>query len=67
MRRKAENYCIKIITEKDQDLIITSQKGHLIKLPLKNIPVLGRNTQGVILMRFKDENDQVASVATTRG
>ena len=58
---------VKIITEKDQDLIITSQKGHLIKLPLKNIPVLGRNTQGVILMRFKDENDQVASVATTRG
>jgi len=51
----------------DQDLkqiIITSQKGQVIKLPTKNIRRCGRNTQGVILMRFAKEGDSVAAVAS---
>jgi len=43
---------------------MTSRGGQVIKLPLKNIPQLGRATQGVILMRFgKDKGDSVAAVA----
>jgi hypothetical protein len=34
----------------------------VIKLPLKNIPQLGRPTQGVILMRFGSKSDSVAAV-----
>jgi hypothetical protein len=30
---------------------------------LKNIPELGRATQGVILMRFADKGDNVAAAA----
>lgn len=44
------------------DLIIISEKGQVIRLPLKSIPTLGRVTQGVRLMRFKEKDDKVASV-----
>lgn len=44
----------------DADLIITSKNGQVIRLPLKHVPVLGRVTQGVTLMRFKS-GDKVVS------
>lgn len=46
----------------DKDLIIISEKGQVIRLPLKSINVLGRDTQGVRIMRFKEDKDRVASV-----
>lgn len=53
------------VNEEVEQIIITSKTGQVIKLPLKNIPQLGRATQGVILMRFdKKGNDSVAAVAT---
>jgi len=44
------------------DVIMISEKGQVIRLPLKSVPSLGRATQGVRLMRFRDANDKVASV-----
>ena len=44
------------------DLMIISGKGQVIRLPLKSISLLGRATQGVRLMRFKEKGDLVASV-----
>lgn len=44
------------------DLIVISQKGQVIRLPLKTISVLGRDTQGVRIMRFNDAKDKVANV-----
>lgn len=52
-----------MVTEKIEQLVITSGGGQVIKLPLKNIPRLGRATQGVILMRFTDKSDFVAAAA----
>ena len=46
----------------DEDMIIISKKGQVIRLPLKTVSVLGRATQGVRLMRFKDVSDKVSSV-----
>jgi DNA gyrase/topoisomerase IV subunit A len=46
----------------DKDLIIISEKGQVIRLPFKTVNQLGRDTQGVRLMRFKDKNDKVANV-----
>jgi DNA gyrase subunit A len=43
------------------DLLIISTKGQVIRLSLKSVPRLGRATQGVRLMRFKEEGDKVAS------
>jgi DNA gyrase subunit A len=44
-----------------QEVIITSLKGQVVKLDLNQIPKLSRDTQGVILMRFSDTSDRVAS------
>ena len=51
-----------VIDETYDQVIITSKKAQVIRLPLKNIKRLGRNTQGVILMRFNDKADSVAAV-----
>lgn len=52
-----------LINQGDDRLILTSKKGQVIKLPIKNIPQMGRITQGVILMRFgKNKGDKVAAV-----
>src|SRR3990170_1725742 len=52
-----------MVNEKMEQVVITSKGGQVIKLPLKNIPQLGRATQGVILMRFADKKDSVAAAA----
>ncbi|OGH69903.1 MAG: DNA gyrase subunit A [Candidatus Magasanikbacteria bacterium RIFCSPHIGHO2_02_FULL_51_14] len=47
----------------EQDLMIISVKGQVIRTPLKSVSTLGRATQGVRVMRFKEDGDKVASVA----
>jgi len=52
----------KILTpELDADLILISKRGQTIRMDLKDIPTLGRATQGVRLMKVS--NDSVASVS----
>ena len=46
----------------ERDLMMMSTKGQVIRLPFKSINTSGRATQGVRLMRFKEEGDKVASV-----
>lgn len=46
-----------------ESIIITTKEAQIIKLPLKNIPELKRPTQGVILMRFAKEGDQIVAAA----
>ncbi|OGH19216.1 MAG: DNA gyrase subunit A [Candidatus Levybacteria bacterium RIFCSPHIGHO2_01_FULL_40_15b] len=46
------------------EVIITSEKGQVVKIPLGSTPLLSRNAQGVILMRFSDKSDKVASATT---
>ncbi len=45
------------------DLIIISAKGQLIRLSLQDVPTLGRDTQGVRLIRLKQASDEVVNVA----
>jgi DNA gyrase subunit A len=42
--------------------MIMTSGGQLIRVPVKGISVLGRNTQGVRLIHL-DENDKVSDVA----
>lgn len=44
-----------------KDLIIASQNGQIIRIPMKSAKSLGRDTQGVRLMKLA-KNDKVASV-----
>ena len=53
-----------IVNESVEQIVVTSKFGQVIKLPVKNIPQMGRSTQGVILMRFTDKTDGVAAMAT---
>lgn len=43
------------------DLMIITENGTVIRLDVTELPQLGRNTQGVTLIRF-DENDSVGAV-----
>jgi DNA gyrase subunit A len=45
-----------------RDVIIISDHGQVIRTPFKSVSVLGRDTQGVRIMRFKEEGDKVAGV-----
>lgn len=53
---------VKSLTDETPEIIIISNGGQTIRLGLKDIPSLGRTTQGVRIMRLAD-NDSVASVA----
>ncbi len=44
------------------DLIIASLLGQILRISLKSIPILGRVSQGVKLIKLKDKKDKVASV-----
>jgi DNA gyrase subunit A len=46
----------------EQDLVMISKKGIVVRTPFKSVPSLGRDTQGVRLMRFKEDGDKVSSV-----
>ncbi len=54
--------CAKLVNEETDQIVLTSKLAQVIKLPLKNIPRLGRATQGVILMRFSNPEDSIAAV-----
>jgi DNA gyrase subunit A len=55
--------CSQFVDETVEQIVLTSKQAQVIKLPLKNIPRLGRATQGVILMRFdKAAADSVSAV-----
>lgn len=53
---------VKTLTGEGQEIILISAAGQTIRLGLKDIPELGRATQGVRIMRLND-NDSVVSLA----
>lgn len=46
----------------EQDVLLISNKGQTVRTSLKKVPTLGRATQGVMIMRFKGGDDQVATI-----
>ncbi|MBI2011584.1 DNA gyrase subunit A [Candidatus Daviesbacteria bacterium] len=65
---KTGNIVTAQIIDKDLDiLVLTSNKGQLIKLNLKDVPLLQRQTQGVILMRVRaGEKVAAATVVSSK-
>lgn len=49
-------------TENSKDLIVMSDNGQTIRIPLNSVPMLSRSTQGVRIMSFKEAGDSIASV-----
>ncbi|MDD4895351.1 MAG: DNA gyrase C-terminal beta-propeller domain-containing protein, partial [Atribacterota bacterium] len=52
---------VKIVNDRDE-LVVISQKGIIIRVPVKEISTTGRNSMGVKVMNL-DKDDKVASVA----
>ena len=52
---------IKDVTDND-DLMIITKAGILIRIAVADLRVMGRNTQGVKLIRLKNESDEISSV-----
>ena len=52
----------RVLTGEEEELIAMSKKGQVIRTALKDIPSLGRQTQGVTIMRLRT-GDGIASVA----
>ncbi len=59
----------KIITTKsvkgDEDIMVITEGGILIRTSLKEVSIVGRNTQGVKIIRIKD-NEKVSSIAVVK-
>ncbi|MDQ6883443.1 MAG: DNA gyrase subunit A [Candidatus Dormibacteraeota bacterium] len=51
-----------VIDPKEEQLIVISEGGQVIRMPVENIRIAGRQTQGVIIMRL-DDGDTVATIA----
>ncbi len=47
----------------DGELVVMSKKGQVIKLPLKDVPSTGRDTQGVKIMKMRP-GDLIASIVS---
>ncbi len=55
-----------IVGPDSETLVMTSNKGQLIKLPIKDVPTLQRQTQGVILMRMREGEKVAAAMIATK-
>jgi DNA gyrase subunit A len=53
---------VRAIESDTDDLVVISTSGQVIRLPLGDVSLIGRATQGVRIMRMKD-GDKVASIA----
>jgi DNA gyrase subunit A len=55
-----------VVNPEEEQLIVISEGGQVIRTPIENIRVAGRQTQGVIIMRL-DDGDTVATIAGVGG
>ena len=53
------------VVDGSEDLLLITQSGIMLRTAVENIRSAGRATQGVIVMRFKEEGDRVIAMALT--
>ena len=53
------------VVDGSEDILLITQSGIMLRTAVENIRSTGRATQGVIVMRFKEEGDQVIAMALT--
>ena len=49
------------------DLLMVSKGGQVVRTAVNSVSIIGRATQGVRVMRFKQEGDLVATIALVGG
>jgi DNA gyrase subunit A len=60
-QRNGHVVCLRAVSTEDE-LMVISEQGIIIRTDVKSIPVLGRTTQGVKIIRL-DEGDKVVAIA----
>ena len=53
------------VVDGSEDILLITQSGIMLRTAVENIRSGGRATQGVIVMRFKEEGDRVIAMALT--
>ena len=53
---------MRVVEDTSEELMVISTSGQVIRIPLDQVRVSGRQTRGVIIMRL-DDGDRVASIA----
>ncbi len=53
--------CSQVVTDEEEEVVSMSQKSQVIRVDIKEIPSLGRQTQGVRIMKLRD-GDKIASL-----
>jgi DNA gyrase subunit A len=53
---------MRVVEDLSEELMVISTSGQVIRIPLDQVRVSGRQTRGVIIMRM-DDDDKVASIA----
>ena len=53
--------CGSVVTPETEELIAMSKKSQVVRVPFKSVPSLGRQTQGVRIMKLRD-GDNIASL-----
>ena len=60
--KKTGNLCAMKVVNGDEDYLAITNSGIIIRSPLSQVRLCGRNSQGVILMNVKNENDHISSL-----
>jgi len=58
--RNGQVVALKAVSD-ENEILLLSTKSHAIRIPVSNIPVIGRNTQGVRLMKL-EENEKIVAL-----
>lgn len=53
---------MRVVEDRSEEMMVISTNGQVIRIPLEEVRVSGRQTRGVIIMRL-DNSDRVASIA----
>ena len=51
------------VVDGSEDVLLMSRNGNLLRTAVQRIKIAGRATQGVIVMRFREDGDQLISMA----
>ena len=52
-----------VVTDREGEIVAISKNSQVIRVELKEVPILGRQTQGVRIMKLR-EGDSIASLIT---
>ena len=63
VKKKTGNLVSAKVIDENDEIMMISMSGIIIRLKTKDVSIMGRSTQGVTLMKINNEDDKVMAVA----